>query len=60
MPGMSGVELGQEIRRRWPNLRVILTSGYSHVLAKDGARGFDLLHKPYSVEGLSKALRPER
>jgi PAS domain S-box-containing protein len=58
MPGMSGMELGQEIRRRWPNLRVILTSGYSHVLAKDGAQGFDLLHKPYSVEGLSKALRP--
>jgi PAS domain S-box-containing protein len=60
MPGMSGVELGQEIRRRWPDLRVILTSGYSHVLAKGGARGFDLLHKPYSVEGLSQVLRPER
>jgi signal transduction histidine kinase len=60
MPGMSGVELGQEIRRRWPDLRVILTSGYSHVLAKGGARGFDLLHKPYSVEGLSQVLRSER
>jgi PAS domain S-box-containing protein len=60
MPGMSGVELGQVIRRRWPKLRVILTSGYSHVLAKGGARGFELLHKPYSVEGLSKALRPGR
>jgi signal transduction histidine kinase len=58
MPGMSGVELGQEIRRRWPNLRVVLTSGYSHVLATGGARGFDLLHKPYSVEGLSRVLRP--
>jgi PAS domain S-box-containing protein len=60
MPGMSGVELGQVIRRRWPKLRIILTSGYSHVLAKGGARGFELLHKPYSVEGLSKALRPGR
>jgi PAS domain S-box-containing protein len=60
MPGMSGVELGQEIRRRWPNLRVILTSGYSHVLAKGGAQGFDLLQKPYSVEGLSRTLRSGR
>ena len=57
MPGMNGVELGHEIRRRWPNLRVVLTSGYSHVLAKGGARDFHLLNKPYSVEGLSKALR---
>ncbi|WP_052402911.1 hybrid sensor histidine kinase/response regulator [Muricoccus aerilatus] len=60
MPGMSGVELGQEIRRRWPDLRVVLTSGYSHVLAKSGAQGFDLVHKPYSVEALAKALQPNR
>ncbi len=57
MPGMNGVELGHEIRRRWPDLRVVLTSGYSHVLANGGAEDFRLLHKPYSVEGLSKALR---
>ncbi|MBP0493686.1 response regulator [Pararoseomonas indoligenes] len=57
MPGMNGVELGQEIRRRWPELRVVLTSGYSHVLATGGAQGFELLHKPYSIEALSKALR---
>ena len=60
MPGMSGVELGQEIRRRWPDLRVILTSGYSHVLAKSGTQGFNLVHKPYSVEALAKALRLSR
>jgi PAS domain S-box-containing protein len=60
MPGMSGVELGQEIRRRWPELRVILTSGYSHVLAKSGAQGFDLIQKPYSVQGLSEALGASR
>jgi PAS domain S-box-containing protein len=60
MPGMNGLDLGEEIRRRWPGLRVILTSGYSHVLAAEGTRGFDLLHKPYSVERLSKALRAGR
>ena len=41
---------------RLPGLPVVLTSGYSHVLAQEGTHGFELLHKPYSVEGLSRAL----
>ncbi|MBI0534362.1 PAS domain S-box protein [Roseomonas sp. KE2513] len=60
MPGMNGLELGKEIRRRWPSLPVVLTSGYSHVLANDGAQGFELLNKPYSAEGLSRVLRSSR
>jgi signal transduction histidine kinase/CheY-like chemotaxis protein len=56
MPGMGGVELGREIRRRRLDVPVILTSGYSNVLAEDSAHGFDLLHKPYSVEQLSRVL----
>ena len=52
MPGMSGVDLGREIRRRHPGLPVVLTSGYSHVLAEEGAHGFELLHKPYAAEEL--------
>ena len=57
MPGMNGVELGLEIRRRAPGLPVILTSGYSHVLAQEGSHGFELLHKPYAIEDLTRALR---
>jgi CheY-like chemotaxis protein len=57
MPGMSGVELGREIRRRYPYLPVVLTSGYSHVLAEEGRHGFELLHKPYAVEDVSRVLR---
>jgi PAS domain S-box-containing protein len=57
MPGMSGIELGQEIRRLHPGLPVILTSGYSHVLAEEGRHGFELLHKPYAAEDLSRVLR---
>jgi PAS domain S-box-containing protein len=56
MPGMSGVELAKRLRRSDPDLPVVLTSGYSHVLAEEGAHGFPLLHKPYSVEALSDAL----
>ena len=57
MPGMTGIELGQEIRRLYHDLPVVLTSGYSHVLAQNGTYGFELLHKPYSVEQLSQILR---
>ena len=60
MPGMSGVELGREIQRRWPDLPVVLTSGYSHVLAEDGSHGFPLLQKPYSIEGLTRVLATAR
>ena len=57
MPGMDGLEMGREIRRLYPNLPVILTSGYSHVLARNGQHGFELLHKPYSIEQLSAILQ---
>ncbi|WP_280951987.1 ATP-binding protein [Methylobacterium sp. V23] len=57
MPGMNGVELAREIRRLHHGTPVILTSGYSHVLAEDGRHGFELLRKPYSVNDLSRVLR---
>nr|WP_280178528.1 PAS domain S-box protein [Methylobacterium gnaphalii] len=57
MPGMGGLALAEELRRRLPNLPVVLASGYSHVLAQEGAHGFELLHKPYSAEQLSRILR---
>jgi CheY-like chemotaxis protein len=57
MPGMGGIELGHEIRRRHPEVPVVLTSGYSHVLAEEGRHGFELLKKPYAVEDLSRILR---
>ncbi|TGD94819.1 hybrid sensor histidine kinase/response regulator [Methylobacterium nonmethylotrophicum] len=56
MPGMGGIELGKALRQRHPGLPVLLTSGYSHVLAQEGSHGFPLLHKPYSAEQLSRML----
>jgi signal transduction histidine kinase/ActR/RegA family two-component response regulator len=56
MPGMTGIELAQEIRRRHADLPVVLTSGYSHVLSEHGSYGFELLQKPYSVEQLARVL----
>jgi PAS domain S-box-containing protein len=57
MPGMGGIELAKRLRQRFPGLPVLLASGYSHVLAQDGADGFELLHKPYSAEQLGRILR---
>jgi PAS domain S-box-containing protein len=57
MPGMSGIELAHEIRQKWPDLCVVLTSGYSHILAEEGSHGFFLLEKPYSMEGLLTVIR---
>jgi PAS domain S-box-containing protein len=57
MPGMTGIELGQEVERLYPGVPVVLTSGYSSVLAENGTHGFELLHKPYSIEELSRVLR---
>jgi CheY-like chemotaxis protein len=57
MPGMNGVELAGLIRERFPGLPVVLTSGYSDVLAENAHHGFELIQKPYSVESLSRILR---
>ena len=57
MPGMNGVDLAGVIRDRYPGLPVVLTSGYSNVLAENAHRGFELIQKPYSVESLSRILR---
>lgn len=56
MPGMTGIDLAKEIRRRDLDLPVVLTSGYSHVLSQHGSYGFELLQKPYSIEQLARVL----
>ena len=57
MPVMSGIELAREIGRRGHDVPVVLTSGYSDVLAQQGTQGLELLRKPYSVDDLSRMLR---
>ena len=55
MPGMTGIDLAKEIRRRF-DLPIVLTSGYSQALSQNGSSGFELLQKPYSIEQLSRVL----
>lgn len=64
MPGMTGLDLAQAIRERGIGVPVVLTTGYSQALSQEGAAGFDLVQKPYSIEDLSRVLhraaRPRR
>src|ERR1700712_2524309 len=53
MPGMSGTELGREIQLLYPDLPVVLGSGYSDAIVQSGARGFPLLSEPYAITSLS-------
>jgi CheY-like chemotaxis protein len=60
MPGgVNGVQLAREIRRRYPTLPVILTTGYVEAAAdaKDGE--FPMLPKPFTLETLADALGVE-
>ncbi|MHB0772249.1 hybrid sensor histidine kinase/response regulator [Bradyrhizobium sp. 5.13L] len=56
MPGMTGLDLAQAIRERGIGVPVVLTTGYSQALSQEGAAGFDLVQKPYSIEDLSRVL----
>lgn len=56
MPGINGIELAREVRRLWPELRILLTSGYNDVLLDEDSHSFDMLAKPYSIDALTKML----
>lgn len=53
MPGgMTGVELAEEVRRRFPKLPVLLATGYSDAVPEATAKGLPIIAKPYSAEAL--------
>lgn len=56
MPGMTGLDLAKAVRERGIGVPVVLTTGYSQALSQEGASGFDLVQKPYSIEELSRVL----
>jgi len=60
MPGVSGVELAAQIRAEWPDVPVVITSGYvsddlCRRAAAAGAR--DVLHKPDTVDQVVSRLQ---
>jgi CheY-like chemotaxis protein len=53
MPGMSGPELAEAVRRRRPDIRVVLTSGY--VGEEDVPKGFTFVPKPWRMDQVARA-----
>jgi DNA-binding response OmpR family regulator len=50
MPGMNGVEVATEIRKRWPGLPILFVTGYADTAAlmTVGAVGADrIVQKPF-------------
>ena len=60
MPGgMSGYELAHHVAKKWPNLPVLLTSGYADELVRrepDAIAHLKVLGKPYRLADLAQAI----
>lgn len=55
MPGgISGLELARKVRKRYPEMPILLTTGYSEHVG--GAHGFEVLQKPYELASLAAAV----
>ena len=60
MPGMSGKDTAELLKKLRPNLKVLFMSGYTaDVIAQRGVldRGLAFLHKPFSPVELAQKVR---
>lgn len=51
LPGISGVEVARELSSRWPELRVLLTSGYGFKAMLEATTlspGYEFMPKPFT------------
>jgi PAS domain S-box-containing protein len=58
MPGLNGAEVARKARDRWPDLPIVLASGYADTAAIEQAIGRDakLLRKPFRIDELLDAV----
>ena len=59
MPGKSGVELAEEVRRRWPSIQTILLTGFKSdevVRVSEDGTVCDVLVKPWRIANLREIL----
>ncbi len=59
MPGMSGWDVAMAVKAGWPELPVILVTGWGDTLGREGIEGTGvdlILTKPYTIEQLTQAL----
>ena len=57
MPGgITGMQLAEEVRNRWPEIPVLLATGYSEAAADAASRGLAIITKPYTMEELCASI----
>jgi CheY-like chemotaxis protein len=60
MPGMSGADLAERVRKVRPDLPIVMATGYGRVMSEERARELGvrpLLHKPFSLAVLGEAIQ---
>jgi PAS domain S-box-containing protein len=55
--GMDGLELAEVMKKRYPGIPILLTSGYSEMTAQAVSKGFQIISKPYRMEELGMRFR---
>jgi PAS domain S-box-containing protein len=56
MPHMTGMQLVESLREKWPQLRVVIATGYAE-LPSDSRASFTKLAKPFGQNDLARALK---
>ena len=55
MPGgITGIELARKLRERFPELPILLTTGYSEQVS--ATQGFPVLQKPYELSSMARVI----
>lgn len=60
LPGISGVELAESIHDTYPDLKIVLSSGYADEKSQLGAierQGYPFVQKPYTTEVLLRIIK---
>lgn len=58
MPGtMDGLGLARAVQARWPETRIVITSGHIMLTAGDLPPGAGFVPKPYRIETVVEAIR---
>jgi signal transduction histidine kinase/CheY-like chemotaxis protein len=58
--GMNGCELADEVTRRWPDIRILFTTGYDRGALRDSGRldeSVPLITKPFTYKDLAAKVR---
>jgi CheY-like chemotaxis protein len=59
MPGMNGRKLADEVARRWPQMKVLFTTGFTRNAVVNGGvldAGVNFIAKPFTIEQLASKI----